>query len=60
MKIEAPLGKFIRLQLSEQQQHCMTILRNRKSNIELKEIEFNIEQLKNCSTRIKRIRKPPW
>jgi hypothetical protein len=60
MRIEIPLVKLIRLQLSEQQQNCMSVLRNRKSDIELKEIEFNIEHLKSCPTRIKRIRKPPW
>ena len=59
MRIEVPLGKLIRLQLSEQQQNCMSVLRNRKSDIELKEIEFNIEHLKSCLNQVKRSIKSP-
>ena len=55
MKNELSLIELIQLRLSKQEQNYLTALRNGKSDVELKEIELNIEYLKSCLTRVKRI-----
>ena len=55
MQSELSIVEFIQRQLSQQEQNYMTALRNGKSNNELKEIEFEIEYLKNCRRQVRRV-----
>ena len=59
MKNELSLIELIQLQLSKQEQNYLTALRNGNADVKLKEIELNIEYLKSCLTRVKRIIVPP-
>ena len=55
MSTQLSIVEFIQKQLSQQEQNYMIALRNGKSNIELKEIEFEIQYLKNCLREVKRV-----
>jgi hypothetical protein len=55
MNTQLSIVEFTKKQLSQQEQDYMTALRNGKSNIKLKEIEFEIQYLKDCLREVKRI-----
>jgi hypothetical protein len=55
MNTQLSIVEFIQTQISQQEQNYMTALRNGKSNIELKEIEFEIQYLKNCLREVRRV-----
>lgn len=58
MNTQLSIVEFTQEQLSQQEQDYMTALRNGKSNIELKEIEFEIQYLKNCLREVRRVLAP--